>query len=143
MTATLPDPIASLFDFDVTIPLTADGNLRTVRLRIPAVDAETAAAAAEEIAYATAELGSPNVWHVDYDKIVVAPIGRPVHPATTDRWMRRTTVPGLTVAVDRGGCIVLHHPGGTVTVTDLNALISDLQTAQTMQHVMVEQQSQR
>ena len=52
---------------------------------------------------------------------------QPVHPVAGDQYTRATAIPGLSLAVDAAGCLVLHvAQGGTYTITNLRSLMIDL-----------------
>jgi carbon storage regulator CsrA len=54
----------------------------------------------------------------------------PIHPRDDDQWFSPTSVPGIELAVDATGCIVLHtDSGGSYTVTNVESLIEGLRQA--------------
>jgi hypothetical protein len=63
----------------------------------------------------------------------------PVHPRATDQWCQEDTgVPNLAVAVDESGCIVLHTPGGTYTISNVDSLSGALLDARGARHKILE-----
>lgn len=62
---------------------------------------------------------------MENDTVPGQPRVQPVHPRSEDTWVSAVQ-PGLDVAIDAAGCIVVHAPGGTVTVSDVHALVDKL-----------------
>ena len=63
----------------------------------------------------------------------------PIHDRDDDQWFGYASVPGLELAVDASGCIVLHTDSeGSYTITDVNQMVSALERARSARDAIEE-----
>lgn len=60
----------------------------------------------------------------------------PVHPRSLDQFMLASVVPGVTLAVDTAGCLVMHTAVESFTITNLEGFIGNLQELRVQRNLL-------